>query len=214
MTSASDADSEDREDLTSYHVNRALRGDRDSLGWVVTRLSPFLKAQAAWRLGPLLRTQDAVDDVVAEAWLIALRRIGDIVHDHGRSTPRLLTFLGTTILNITNRRIDDRLRRRMHPSPRACVGGDALDGLADTVTGVVTNAANDEASAAVEAALAGLAPGDREIIVLRIVEGFSNQEAAAQLGEAPNTISHRYQRALERLRKALPESFFADFAPE
>jgi RNA polymerase sigma-70 factor (ECF subfamily) len=210
------SDGPDYSDLvTSRHVDQALRGDRASLGWVVTRFTPLLKAQAAWRLGPALRKRYSAEDIVAEAWLVVLRRLGDLVNDRGRSTPRLMAFLGTTVLNITNRRIDEHLRRTAsHPPPSAKDADDDLRDLADTVTGAVTNAVRNESAAAIDAALAQLADKDREIIILRIAEGLSNNEAALQLGEAPNTVSHRYQRALEKLRKALPESFFEDFDRE
>src|SRR5262249_39322042 len=92
----------DREPLTSQHVQLALRGGGTSLDWIVTRFSPLLKAQAAWRLGAKLRSQVDPDDVVAEAWLIVFRRLSDLDRGGGRTTPRLLAFLGTTILNIVN----------------------------------------------------------------------------------------------------------------
>jgi RNA polymerase sigma-70 factor (ECF subfamily) len=193
-------------------VNRALDGDRESLGWLVTRFTPLLKAQASWRLGPTFDGRCPADDIVAEAWLVALRKRGDIVRDGRRSTPRLLAFLGTTVLNITNRRIEEFLRRGdlQGPLPWASYEGETPGGIADTVTGAVTNAARNETAAMLEATLQSLAPADREVILLRVVEGLSNQEAARSLGEAPNTVSQRYSRALARLREALPESFLAD----
>src|SRR6187397_671680 len=97
--------------LTSQHVQQALRGDRDSLGWVVDRFSPLLKTQAAWRMGPRLCAEVDPDDVVAEAWLVALQRLGDLDRDGSHSTPRLLAFLGTTILNLVNRRIREAVQR-------------------------------------------------------------------------------------------------------
>jgi DNA-directed RNA polymerase specialized sigma24 family protein len=45
---------------------------------------------------------------------------------------------------------------------------------------------------------------------MRAIEGVSNQEAAAQLGETPTTVSHRYRRALAKLRGALPGSFLEE----
>ena len=35
-----------------------------------------------------------------------------------------------------------------------------------------------------------------------------NQDAAHELKEEPDTVSHRYQRALKKLRDALPSSVF------
>jgi len=51
------------------------------------------------------------------------------------------------------------------------------------------------------------------VILFRAVEGLSNQDAARELGELPTTISHRYRRALTRLREALPGSVL-DEMPE
>jgi DNA-directed RNA polymerase specialized sigma24 family protein len=47
--------------------------------------------------------------------------------------------------------------------------------------------------------------------MLRAFEGLSNQEAAEELGQKPNTVAQRYKRALERLRKLLPASIFDEF---
>jgi RNA polymerase sigma-70 factor (ECF subfamily) len=199
----------------SHRVNRALGGDRESLEWVVTRFTPLLKAQAALRLGRL-QGQVSVDDVVAEAWLVALRKRADFVPNDAPSTPRLLRFLGTTILNLVNRRMEDYLRRgaRQAPLPAPDDSGAGASGLADTVTGAVTHAARHETAAALDAALSELPAIDRQVIILRLVEGLSNQETALQLKESPNTASQRYGRALARLRAALPESFLSDFSPD
>lgn len=202
------------ESPTTVHVRRAVRGDRESLSWVVLRFSPLLKSQAAWRLGARLRTQVDPEDVVAEAWLVALRRLDDLVHEDGRSTPRLLAFLGTTVLRIVNRRIDEAVRKaqRLAPSSPGEESGARVDELAASITGAVTQAARSELGAALEARLAELADKDREVILLRLTEGLSNDEVARELGEAPNTVSHRYRRALAKLREAMPDSFFDDFA--
>src|SRR5262249_42927419 len=134
----------------------------------------------------------------------------------GRSTPRLLGFLGTTVLNITNRRIDTHLRRGAIMKPEPTPGGadDILRELADTVTGAITNASRNETSAAIEAAIAQLEAKDREVIILRLVEGLTNQETAIELGEPPNNVSHRYRRALEKLREVLPPAFLDEFASD
>src|SRR5262245_34669412 len=134
---------------TTHHVNLALRGDRESLAWVVTRFTPLLKAQASWRLGPSLRGQHSADDIVAEAWLVAIRRLGDLIRGEGHAAPRLLAFLGTTVLNVTNRRIEETMSRGMASSLAARELGD----LADTVTGAVTHAARSEMNRVLEEAL-------------------------------------------------------------
>jgi RNA polymerase sigma factor (sigma-70 family) len=191
--------------------------DDTKVSWVAARFTPLLKAQAAYRIGTVLKDRVLVEDVVGEAWLVALRRLGDLVQEEGRHTPRLLAFLSTTIVHIVNRRIDEILRRGRLPGAGPGTGGPARD-LADDraaeITGAVTHAVRGEIAAAIEEGLKALPPQDRQVIILRAVEGLSNQEAAKELGEPPNTISHRYQRALKKLRDRLPGSVFAEVADE
>src|SRR5262245_16381349 len=194
---------------TAIRVRGAIAGDRESLGWIVTRFSPLLRAQAAWRLGPLAGQVD-VDDILAEAWLVMLRRRNDLVLDGRRATPRVLAFLGTTVLNLVNNRIKAAVRqkRRTAPSPRPELEIDPLDELAATVTGALTAAARGEIGSRLDASLAALPEKDREVVLLRAVEGLTNLEAAQELDEPPNTVSHRYRRAIEKLRAIVPDSLF------
>ena len=55
----------------------------------------------------------------------------------------------------------------------------------------------------VRVALGCLKPLDREMLVLRYLEGLSNSEAAAVLGLSESTAGMRHLRALERLRASL-----------
>jgi RNA polymerase sigma-70 factor, ECF subfamily len=206
----------DEHGATSRHVRNAIAGDRESLDWVVRRFAPLLRAQAEWRLGTSLRGKVDPDDVVAEAWLVVLRRLPDLDGDEGRRTPRLVAFVGTVVLNIANRHMDHAARRlrTFAPQSPASDASDPVDELEATVTGAVTGAARDELGAALAAALGALPEADRRVVLLRIAEGRTNEEAAEELGEASNTVSRRYRRALAKLRASLPPTFFEDFAEE
>jgi RNA polymerase sigma factor (sigma-70 family) len=187
-----------------------LRGDQQGLAWLIERWSPLLSAQAAYRLGPLLRRDSDAEDVVAEAWLVFLNRMGELTPQVCGNGPRLLAFLSQTVLNIINRNLAKSIRRRGTPSPDAA--RERFSGEEASVTGVVTQAARGESWAAVLSALAKLSPEDREIVILRGVEGRTNVQAALELGEDPSTVSHRYQRALTKLRNLLPRSVFDEFS--
>jgi DNA-directed RNA polymerase specialized sigma24 family protein len=50
------------------------------------------------------------------------------------------------------------------------------------------------------------------VVVLRGIEGLSNKEAAEEMDEASTNVSHRYRRALAKLRDRLPRSVFQDLA--
>jgi RNA polymerase sigma-70 factor (ECF subfamily) len=62
----------------------------------------------------------------------------------------------------------------------------------------------------VRAALAGLAEGDREVLVLRYLEHFSTREIAVMLGLTESGVKTRQLRALRRLRDLLGNEFLRD----
>jgi RNA polymerase sigma-70 factor (sigma-E family) len=76
-------------------------------------------------------------------------------------------------------------------------------------TGVVpdrlADAADHDELLAVRSALAGLAPRQRAVLVLRYYEGLSEAEIAAALGIAPGTVKSHARDGLARLRRALPD---------
>jgi RNA polymerase sigma factor (sigma-70 family) len=195
-------------ELTTLHVRRAAAGDLESLGWVFERFSPLLSAQASYRLGPVVGARVEVEDVVAEAWLIALRKLGELVPREGRYTPVLLRYLASVVQNVANNRMRAFFRERLRKGPPEHDEQRFADELSASITGVVTRAGTRELALAIRAALDELDEGGRTLIILRGIEGRSNAEVAELLGEQPNTVSHRYRRALDRLRTALPRSVF------
>ena len=60
-----------------------------------------------------------------------------------------------------------------------------------------------ELRVAVERALRTLSPEQREVIHLKVYEGFTFQEIASLTTESINTIASRYRYAIERLRAQL-----------
>lgn len=189
------------------HVARAASGDRDSVEWLVARLSPLLRSHAEYRLGTVLRRHYDPDDLVHDAWLAALPRLGDIGNDEARrGTPSLLRYLSNTIVY----RIGKLARR--HARGAAAGGGDVAEPppneLPAEITGAVTRAARGEQHETLRACLAELDDGDREIVLLRGVEQLSAKAAAAMLGIGVEAAHKRYQRALARLRERLPDSVF------
>jgi RNA polymerase sigma-70 factor (ECF subfamily) len=61
----------------------------------------------------------------------------------------------------------------------------------------------DELRQRVQEALARLDPRDREVLVLRYLEGLATDEIAAVLGIRAGAVKMRHLRALERLRGLL-----------
>jgi RNA polymerase sigma-70 factor (ECF subfamily) len=131
--------------------------------------------------------RDVVDDVVGETFLVAWRRL-DRVPD--QALPWLLAVARNVLA--TQRRgafRRDALLLRLHREPGGQQGVDAGDG----------------ADGRIAAALAKLAPKDREALTLIAWDGLAPHEAALVLGEAPGTFRVRLHRARTRLRGVLAE---------
>ncbi len=200
-------------DMTSQHVRRAVDGDLSSLGWVVRRLTPLLIAQAGWRLGPMMRRYYDPEDLVNDAWAVALPKLAGLPPRDGRYSPVLLRFLSTTLLNRVNNLVKKHLRGDrpgVVPAGDGDSGGDPLNFLPADASGVVTAAIKREVRSTVLECIDELEPIDREIIMLRGIEQHSPQTVAELLGLTTDAVGMRYHRALKRLRERLPDSVFDD----
>lgn len=185
---------------TALHLARAVEGDRDSLGWVVQRFTPFLEAQIRHRLRGFGCAAD-VEDLAAEAWLVTLRRFSELTARDGEHAPVLLRFLGTTALQLCNNRL-----RTLARSPDELPAAESVQCL--ETRGVLTRVAQHELAERIRAILAGLPEGAREVLALRLMEQRTCAEIAQELGVPANTVAVRYRRALERLRDRLPAEVF------
>lgn len=139
---------------------------------------------------------DAVDDVVAETFLVAWRRLEGVPVDE---LPWLLG-VARNVLATERRGALRRARLGLQLTgggvePEVAAAGGRLDGrLSD--------------------ALARLGAKDREAVLLIAWDGLSPGEAALALGEAPGTFRVRLHRARARLRRLLEEDSAFAQAPE
>lgn len=200
------------EALTTYHVRRAVDGDGDSLAWLVSRLSPLLLAQASYRLGPVLRELYDPEDLVQDAWMVALPWLTTMPARDGRHTPVLLKFLGTTMVNriqnLTRKHIVGKPARRSGRYTGSLPERDPLDQLSAQQSGAITQAIRRERRNTVTTCLDTLAAKDREVIVLRGIEQLSVRTVGVMLEISPEAVAMRYHRALKALRAQLPGSVF------
>ena len=205
-------------ELTSYHVGRARTGDRESLEWLVGRFSPLLLANAEYRLGKTLRELYDPEDIVNDVWLATLPKLPQLPSRDGRFTPVLVKYLSKTLLYRINNLIEKHIRNKPR---KARAAGDAdtpapdpVDQLPDDATSLVTRLVRKEAGAIVAESLKTLPDRDRELIVLRGIEQRPYKEISAVTGIDAKVLAVQYQRAIEKLRKALPGAVFDDFGAE
>lgn len=139
----------------------------------------------------LLGWGDGAQDVVQDVFLAALRKAGTF-----RGDASLLTWLTVITLNRcrTHRR-RNLLRLRAHGflSHRSARQAESSD----------RPAIEDERARRVRTAVAGLAPKDREVIVLCYLEHRSTAQIAALLSISQNAVEVRLHRARQKLREPL-----------
>jgi RNA polymerase sigma-70 factor, ECF subfamily len=126
---------------------------------------------------------ELVDDVVAETFLVAWRRLADVPDD---ARPWLLGVARKTLS--TQRRSATRRQRLATKVESEQARGDRDD---------------SESELPVSEALAQLSEEDREAITLIAWDGLTPREAAAVLGQSPASFRVRLHRAKRRLRQRL-----------
>lgn len=144
---------------------------------------PYVRAYAARRVA-----QSTVDDVVADCFLVAWRRLEDVPDDG-------LPWLYRTAAHIigTNYRTAQRWTR-LHDR----LAAEPTDHPVDPVHHLVVR---DE----IAAALRCLAADDRELIMLADWEGLGTPDIAVTLAVKPGTVRVRLHRARGRLRALLEQ---------
>ncbi len=180
-----------REDLSLELVRRIQGGDRAALDDLYRRYrDPLLFAIRA-RLGAQLRGRLESEDVLHSVFKDAL---SDIQRFEPRGTGSLAHWLHVCVLN--------KIRSKAEH-----FGADKRAGavpLTDTVAegqppAIDLGYLDDERWGRLERALNRLDDEVRETVLLRSVEGLSNEETARILGKTPAATSKLYTRALARL---------------
>ena len=199
---------EDGKDTTTLQVRRAVAGDAESIAWVIERFGPALIEQARFRMPRLLASAYSIEDVVQDVWIRVLPRLGTLESRGKGMTQGLLRYFSTALVN----RINELARRhaRGERLERTKTVDSNLSRLVADTTGVHSRVLRGESADILHRTLEALEPLDREVLILRGIEQHTNEEAAQLIGESPNTVSHRFARALERLRERLPNSFVDD----
>jgi RNA polymerase sigma-70 factor, ECF subfamily len=130
---------------------------------------------------------ESVDDVVAETFLIAWRRLERVPADS--PLPWLLAVARNLIAN----------------QRRGAGRRDALSLRLQEMTAEAIDPPSVQETGAVVAAMARLGEKDREALELVAIDGLLPREAATVLGELPGTFRARLHRAKRRLRRLLVE---------
>ncbi|MGD9571344.1 MAG: RNA polymerase sigma factor [Thermoleophilia bacterium] len=158
-------------------VRRAASGSREAAGALVDR-----HWRSCWRAARgILGDPVAAEDVVQEALISALRKIGDFDPERGRFAAWLHRIT-------VNRALTEATRRRRHGPLDEAAGHEAPSGGLD-------------GDGAFLSAIAGLEPDHRAVVVLRYGLDYTPPEIAAVLDLPVGTVHSRLSRALGALRQ-------------
>lgn len=176
------------DELDEVTLRRAQRGDADACRALVERYQRPVFALLSRLLGGGRRA--AVEDLAQETFLQVFRGLAGF-------TPLGPARLSTWILTIASRRAIDELRR-----PERSVALVTEPIAAERADG---DAVRREVAAAIERALAALAPEYRAAFLLREYHGLDYADIARALAIDVGTVKSRLSRARAALREALAE---------
>lgn len=160
------------------------------------------------RMHPQVRTRVDASDVIQEAYIEAVRRVGEYVEDPQvpffvwlrRMTGQRLMKAHRFHLDAQRRDVRRQVRGASDDVPEASVVA-MVELLAGDGTTPTRAAARSELRERIRDLLGELSPTDREVLCMRHFEDLSNEEVAHELDLSKHAASKRYIRALRRLRE-------------
>lgn len=197
---------------TSVLLACARDGNQDARERLFRHCRPRLRRMVAARLDPRVAARVDPSDVVQETLAEADRKLAAYL----RTEPlpffpwlRQLAWERLAKLHYQHLRTGKRSIHRERPQHLVGVSNDSLQQfashLATTSGGPVQRLLRSELKARVAAALDKLRERDREVLVMRYLEGLSSAEIAATLNISDVAVRVRHTRALDRLHDLLLE---------
>jgi len=187
----------------------ARQGDEQQLGRLLTLYRNYLTILATTQLDARLRRRMSPSDLVQEAMLGAYR---DFPKFRGSSERELLAWLRQILINCLHHAYEAHVQAGRRDVRREVSLDDmrgALDRsvirlahvLADNGPSPSTPVRERERAVAIADQLAKLRPDDRDVIVLRNLQGLSFEEVAERMGRKPGAVRMLWLRAIERFRQ-------------
>ena len=174
-------------------------GDDEALARLLTEHELKLSGMVRRQIGPRLAARIDAEDVLNAAFLRARTRW----HDRPSDPAGHYCWLYGVVRN----QVQDEVRKALGPT-RSLDRELSLpdDSVAEVIMGLVRSQTSPsravirrEEAMLVRRALAELKPRDCEIITMRVFDDLTFPEIGQLLGEAENTVTQRYHRALHKL---------------
>jgi RNA polymerase sigma-70 factor (ECF subfamily) len=193
---------------TEQLLQRVVDGDDGARDELLERYRRRLRRMVAVRFDLRLAARVDPSDVVQETLAEAAAQLDRYLEERPVPFyPWLRQMAQRRLIDLHRRHV---LARRRTVTREKAVGGlpdQSVATLAERLLGKLSSPSahlhRQERRDGVRAALAALAEKDREVLVLRILEGLSTRETAAVLGISEVAVRSRQVRALERLKALL-----------
>ena len=204
MTSKRASDTEELMDL-------AAAGDDGAVQQLLERHRRRLRQMVGLRLDPRLNARLDASDIVQETMLEASRRLPDYLRR--RPLPfypwlRQIAWERLMHLHVQHVQTQKRSVRREVPKYMG-LPDDSVMHLADRFVAAGSSPSRDlhrkELQRHVREAVDGMAPDQRELLLMRFLEQLSIKEIAATLRLTEGAVNMRLMRALELLRRVLAD---------
>jgi RNA polymerase sigma-70 factor (ECF subfamily) len=199
-------------DSQSELIVQARAGDRASLQQLLWDHYNQLVGFLAPRLSGNLQRMVAVEDVIQETFIQAIRDIGNCQAGSQQSFAAWLSAIAEHRLHdiikglYRQKRGGDRRQVEGIVSESAGRLVDLVELISDHHSTPARALTRDEATQAIRIGIAALPDDQREAIRLRFLEGKSIEETAAKMGRTVAAVNGLVRRAKESLRSTLLES--------
>jgi RNA polymerase sigma-70 factor (ECF subfamily) len=184
-------------------VARCRRGDTEAFAVLVRRHQKKM-LNITYRM---IGDYDDACDIVQEAFLAAFRAIGKF-----RGDARFSTWLCGIVLNHAKTHMAQKTTRVRREGvslddPMKPEGGHLLNGLCSPEESVVERIEKRERDSKVQECMGSLEGEQREVLVLRDIQGFSYEEIGVILKLPEGTVKSRLFRARNALKDSLLRVF-------
>ncbi|SFR26004.1 RNA polymerase sigma-70 factor, ECF subfamily [Lentzea waywayandensis] len=176
-----------------HRPDLATQDPKEVFAWLFDAYAGQIRAYLAGRVGP-----DVADDLVAETFLVALRRRR--TYDPTQATAR--SWLYGIATNLLRNHVRQEVRG-LRLTSRAAGGETEVENHDTVVADRVDAAARMRALAG---ALAQLGEQDRDVLLLTSWAGLEPAEVADALGVPSSTVRSRLHRLRHRLQSLLTKS--------
>jgi RNA polymerase sigma-70 factor (ECF subfamily) len=215
-SSVTDTSEESREGQADRLLAEAKGGGEEQLGKLLTLYRNYLTILATTQLDARLRRRISPSDLVQEAMLGAYRDFGKF---RGNTERELLAWLRQILINCLHHAYEAHIQAGRRDVRREISLDDmnrAMDHsvirlahvLADRGPSPSAPARERERSVALADQLAKLKSDDRDVIVLRNLQGLSFEEVAERMGRKPGAVRMLWLRAIERFRQVYEVDVF------